>query len=50
VAAGYDAAFLALAGIALAALLLFLVAMPETKRAQTSDEPRRGLREGAATS
>jgi MFS family permease len=50
VAAGYDAAFLALAGIALAALLLFLVAMPETKRAHTSDELRRGLREGAATS
>ena len=50
VAAGYDAAFVALAGVALTALLLFLFAMPETKRAQTSDNTRRRLLEGAAAS
>jgi MFS family permease len=50
VAAGYDAAFVALAGIALTALLLFLVAMPETKRVQITDKPPPRLVEGVAAS
>jgi len=42
VRAGYGAAFLALAAVALGALLLVLVAMPETRENADRDSVRAG--------